>query len=280
MIAPFYLIFLFISIIPIFVSIALSFTNYDLYQKRDFIGLANYIYMFTVDDNFFISLRNTIVYTLLTVFPVMSLGLVFAVVLNQKIPGLKVFRSVLFLPRVLSMVTAAMIWLWMYDPTQAGILNRIMHILGLKSQPWLGHPTQAMAALIIMSVWKDLGYTMIIYLAGLQLIPGYLYEAATIEGAGPVRQFFSVTIPLLKPTTFFIFVTSIIRSFNVFEQVMLLTEGGPLRATTTLVHQIYKRAFDNFRMGYASSLSVIVLIVLCVITLINFRYSRGADIEL
>lgn len=280
MIAPYYFFFVFAIFVPIVASLYYSFTDYNLYQPPHYVGLRNFIALFTADASFLVSVRNTLVYVVFTVIPILCIGLFFAVLLNRKTPGLRVFRSIFFLPRVVSMVTASMVWLWMYDPTGAGMLNAVLQILGLPTQNWLGEPGSAMASIVIMSIWKNVGYTMVIFLAGLQLIPSYLYEAAVIEGAGEIRRFVHITLPLLKPTTFFIFITTMIESFNVFVQVNLLTDGGPLRSTTTIVHQVYKRAFYDFQMGYASAISIVLLAIVALITFVNYRYgSRGIESE-
>jgi ABC-type sugar transport system permease subunit len=138
-----------------------------------------------------------------------------------------------------------------------------------------------MPSIILMSIWKYLGYNMIIYLAGLQTIPGYLYEAATIDGASGVQKFFKITLPMLRPVTFFLFVTGLINNFNVFEQVIIMTQGGPQNSTTTLVHQIYTRAFYDFFMGYASAMAFVAVLIIAMITLVNFRYgNQGVDLDI
>lgn len=154
-----------------------------------------------------------------------------------------------------------MIWLWIYDPA-LGMLNQLVKLLGLKPQKWIYDPKLALFSIILMSVWKLIGYNMIIFLAALQQIPPPLYEAATIDGASIFQKFFRITVPMLAPTTFFLFVIACITSFNVFEQVNIMTAGGPLYATTTVVHQIYDRAFTYFQMGYAASMSCVLLIIM------------------
>jgi ABC-type sugar transport system permease subunit len=280
MIAPFYLLFLFFVLIPIFVGLYFSFTNYDLYKSNDFVGLKNYRYLF-IDDYFIASVKNTLIYTVLTIFPTLSLGLLFAVFFNRKIFGIKFFRVSFFIPHVTSMVSASMIWLWIYEPT-TGILNRLLESIGLKSHQWLANPDEALYCIILMSIWKFTGYNMTIFLSGLQGIPDNLYEASTIDGANSVQKFFKITLPMLRPTTFFLFVNSCIRMFNVFEQVNILTGGGPLSSTTTIVHQIYTRAFREYDMGYASAMAMILLLIVSFITMINFRYgSKGtSDLEI
>jgi ABC-type sugar transport system permease subunit len=163
-----------------------------------------------------------------------------------------------------------MIWLWIYEPA-LGLLNVVIGHAGIPRQKWLYDVRLALPSVVVMSVWKEVGYNMIVYLAGLQSIPGYLYEAATIDGAGEARRFVHVTWPMLRPITFFLLVTGLIANFNVFEQVQVLTGGGPMNSTTTVVHQIYDRAFSDFQMGYASAMAVTMLVVVALVTLANFR---------
>lgn len=277
MITPFYLFLSIFILLPILINIYLSFTNYDL-NSMSFIKFQNYKHILT--DNFFKrSLVNTGVYTFFSMLFSMTIGLAIAVFLNNKVFGTNFSRTAFFLPHITSMVAISMVWLWIYDPAQ-GILNQFLSLFGIARIEWLFDVNYAMPAIIFMSVWKFVGYNMVIYLAGLQGVPGYLYEAAKIDGASPWRQFRSITLPLLSPVTFFLFVTGIINNFNVFEQVIILTDGGPMNSTTTIVHQIYRRAFQDFQLGYGASLSVVLLVIVAFITFVNFRFGRrGHDID-
>lgn len=276
MILPSYLIFLIFMFIPIVLTLIYSFTNYDFYKTMDFIGIHNFVRLFK-DPVFLIALRNTFIYSMCTIIPQIVFGLIMAVILNEKVFGQKFHRVALYIPYVASMVSISMIWMWIYDPA-LGILNQALMTLGFNPQKWLFNLNLALFSIIMMSVWKMVGYNMIIYLAALQQIPKQLYEAATIDGASKLQQFFKITIPMLKPTTFFLFVISCVISFNVFEQVNIMTSGGPMYATTTVVHQIYERAFTNFQMGYASSMALFLLIFTITITMLNFRYGKkGTD---
>ena len=279
MIAPAYSIYFLFIVVPILTGFYYSFTNYDFYKTKDFIGLRNYIGVFG-DALFRQSLANTLIYSLCTIVPIMVMGMILAVLLNKNITGRRFYRSVLYIPNVTSMVAISMIWLWIYDPTY-GILNRMMKIIGAEPVQWLFNPKTAMGCVIIMSIWRGIGYNMVVYLAGLQSIPQSLYEAAKVDGASGLRQFFTITIPMLKPTTFFLFVTGCVGSFMVFEQVNILTSGGPLNTTTTIVHQIYLNAFQNFRMGYASAMAMVLLVITAAITMINFKYgNQGNDLDI
>jgi ABC-type sugar transport system permease subunit len=277
LIAPFYLFLLVFVLIPILANLYLSFTNYDL-SNMNFVGLKNYKQLGS-DSFFLVSLKNTFVYTFFTLIFTLALGLLFAVGLNQKLVGLKWMRTSFFTPHVTSMVAVSMIWLWMYEPSH-GIINNALGAIGIQGKQWLFDPNWAMFAVILMSVWKYVGYNMVIFLAGLQGIPKHLFEAAEIDGAGAVHRFFHITLPMLAPITFFLFVTGLINNFNVFEQIQILTGGGPTNATTTLVHQIYNRAFNDFQMGYAAALSMVLMMIVAVITILNFKYgNQGHDID-
>lgn len=277
MIAPFYIFLLIFVVLPIVINIFFSFTNFNL-RTFDFVGFKNYLRVFS-DESFMISMKNTFVYTFFTLIFTMALGLMAAMMLNKKLMGLKFFRTSFYMPYITSMVAVSMIWLWMYDPSY-GIFNQLLSFFGIKNQQWLYDVNLAMGCIIFMSIWKSIGYFMVIYLAGLQSIPVYLYEAATVDGANAFKQFCSITLPMLRPVTFFLFVTGIVNNFKVFEQVTILTNGGPMNSTTTIVHQIYNRGFIEFQMGYAAALSIILLVIISGITLFNFKYgNQGQDLD-
>ena len=275
MILPFYIIFLTIYLLPIFETIFNSFTNSDMFSKNDFIGLENYINAFS-DEYFLVSIKNTILYVIITVTITMVVGLLFSVIMNSKLVKTKYARTGLFLPHIASMVSVSIIWIWLYDPTK-GIFNFLLESVGLNGIEWLSDPKFAMLSIVMMSIWKGIGYNMLINLTGLQSIPEMYYEAATMDGANKIQSFFHITIPLLTPTTFFLFTTCIISSFNVFEQVNVMTGGGPLNVTTTVVHQIYTRAFTQYQMGYASAQSVIALLIISFFILLSFRFGKKGD---
>ena len=277
-IAPYYLFFIYMLLLPILNTVINSFTNYDLYEKRDFVGLRNYVDL--IHDSLFIqALGNTLFYSVLYIIPSMGLGLLLALLLSNEGKGFKFFRAAFYIPYVISMVCASTIWMWIFDPAN-GILNQILKVFGRPGGTWLKDPDIAMYCVVFVSVWKSLGYCMLINLSGIKGIPGYLYEAAQLDGANRFQRFIHITLPQLSPTTFFLFITSCI-SFNVFEQVNVLTAGGPLNKTTTIVHQIYTRGFTQFKMGYASAMSVVLLLIVSIITLVNFKYgNQGKDIDI
>jgi ABC-type sugar transport system permease subunit len=193
-----------------------------------------------------------------------------AVFINQRIRALAIYRAVLFYPTMIPMAAAAMIWLWMLTPNY-GLLNYYGKWLGLPDIHWLGHSRLALWALVLVGVWKRVGYYMVICLAGLQVIPEHLYEAAVIEGAGPWHRFWWVTFPLLSPTTFFVAIMAVIDSFQAIDQVYLMTGGGPGNATNLFIFYIYQNAFRFFDMGYASAISAILFLILLALTVLAFR---------
>lgn len=269
MLAPGYLIYSIFILVPVFIGLYYSFTNYAFYGKADFVGIANYLRLFN-DEIFIKSIGNTAIYTVFTVIPQMVLGVFFANALNKSFRTKALWRGLIYLPNITSMVAVSMIWLWIYNPT-GGFLNILLRSIGQTGIDWLYDPATAMPSLIVVGVWKVVGYNMVIYLAGLQAVPQSLYEVAQIDGAGPVRQFFRITLPMLRTTTFFLLVMNTIQSFQVFEQVSIMTNGGPLNSTTTIVHQIYTRAFLDFKMGYASSMAIVLLLFIAIVTFMNFK---------
>lgn len=279
MILPAYSVYLIFVLFPVFAGFWFSLTNYDFYKKMDFVGLSNYIKLMK-DQEFLHSIANTLIYAFFTIIPTIAIGIVLAVLVNKGAYGTNFFRTCVYIPNVGSMVALSMVWLWIFDPT-VGFLNQFVTALGFPAQQWLFNEKTAMPCLIVMGIWRAVGYNMVIALSGLQGIPGSLYEAARIDGAGEIKQFFSITLPMLRPTTFFLLVTGCINSFMVFEQVNIMTNGGPLDSTTTIVHQIYKSAFLNFKGGYGSAMAMILLAMTILFTLLNFKFgNQGSDIEL
>jgi len=270
LIAPFFAFFIIFVIIPVFYNIFQSFTNATgLTADAEFIFFDNYINLFK-DEIFIKAMLNTLIFCVLSVFPLIFLGLAAAVALNSKIKPVIAARAVIVFPYIASVVAISMIWLLMFDPNN-GILNKIMDAMGLPYQKWLLDKNLALLCLVFVNIWKNIGYVMLIYLAGLQTIPAQLYEAAKIDGAKPFRILFKITLPMLKPITIFVFITIIIESFKTFDQVRVMTNGGPLSSTTTVVHQIYLKAFSENKYGYAAAMSVILLIIIFTVTLFNMR---------
>lgn len=278
MISPYYCFLAIFILLPILINIFLGFTNYDLTTIR-FTGLSNYNRMLT-DPNLKAAIINTFVYTIATLILTMLTGLFTAIALIKVSKGTRFFRTLIFMPYVVSMASASMIWLWMYDPGY-GFFNSILDALNLTRLNWVYDVNLALGSVIAVTVWKFLGFNMVIFTSGLLGIPGQLYEAATIDGANAFQRLYYITIPMLKPTTFFLMVTGFINNFNVFEQVNILTRGGPMNATTTIMHQVYIRAFVDYKMGYASAITVLLIVIVSIVTALNFRYgSQGQDLDL
>jgi len=285
-ILPTYLVLFIFIIVPIFFALYLSFNKWNLLSPMKYAGLSNYRKLFQSEE-FLKALINTFYYTFLTVPIGICISLGLALLLNTKIRGLSIYRAVYFMPVMTSFVASAFIWQWIFQ-SQNGILNYIFGLIGLKplawlNEPkgifivifesigikvpsWLGGPSVTLVAISIMSIWRNTGYFMIIFLAGLQNIPKTLYEAAEMDGAGPVRCFFRITLPILSPTTFFVLIMSVIISFQVFEQVAVTTQGGPLNASLVIVYFIYQRAFKFLEIGYASSAAYILFAIVIFLT--------------
>lgn len=257
---------------PIAFALYLSVHDWEvIVPQKTFVGLKNFGEMFG-DDLFWNALKNTLVYSL-NVPLCMVLALAVAVMLHQKLRGVNLLRTLYFLPSVSSFVAIALVWRLLYEPN-FGMANYILQTLGLPQSQWLNAPSTAMLALIIMSVWLGLGYQMVIFLAGLQGIPEMLYEAATIDGASAWQRFRNITLPQLRPTTFFVLVTSLIGSFQVFTTVFMMTGGGPARSTDVVVFHIYQAAWDNLRMGYASAMSMALFVIIMLATWVQFKLMR------
>jgi len=258
-------------------SIGFSFyvSLYDWMIKRgSFIGIGNYMIALTSPD-FWNAVKNTVLFTFLTVGMQLILGLITALLLNRSLRGKTLFRAVFFLPCIIPSVILGIIWRWMYSP-QYGLVNFFLQLLGLNPLGWLRDPTWALPALIFMSVWQWIGYHMIIYLAGLQGIPEQLYEAAKIDGATVWSCFRHITWPLLRPATMFLVIVSIINTFQIFDQVYVMTGGGPMGYTSVLVYYLWKEAFHFFKLGYASAVAWLVFLMIFAFTLFQLKFAKVA----
>lgn len=261
-------------LIPLGFSLYLSFHDWNgpSFHNAPYIGLENYKFMLG-DFRFWNALRNSAYYTLLAVPLGMIFSLLLAVVMNLKLRGSYFFRTLFFMPVISSWVAVSVIWITLLDPN-AGVLNYGLSLVGLPAVNWLGDPRWAMIAIVIVATWKGAGFSMVIWLAGLQGVPKELYEAASIDGAGGWAQFRYITLPMLAPTTFFLLVTGIIGSFQVFSPVYVMTKGGPLDSTDVVVFRIYQRAFTEFKMGYASAQAWVLFAIIFILTLLQLWYMR------
>ena len=255
-------------IIPVISSFGLSFCSWDLLNPIDWIGLKNYTDILS-NGLFYKILLNTLVFALSTSILGVIIPLILASILNSKIRGSEFFKCAYFLPFITPMVVIGIIWTWIFDP-EIGLLNNVLHI----HINWLYDSQFAMAALIIVSVWKLIGYNMIIFLSSMCAISNSMYEAAKIDGANAYQTFMNVTMPLLSPTIFFVIIITAISSFQVFDLIYLMTEGGPFDSTNVLVYDIYKNAFEYFNVGKASAIAYILFLIILVLTLVQWNLRK------
>lgn len=263
--------------IPLVFSFFLSFRDWTRpsFQDAPYIGLENYEFLMG-DNRFWQAISNSIYYTALAVPMGMAFSLAIALVMNQKLKGVNLFRTLFFMPVVSSWVAVSIIWLTLLDPN-VGIVNYVLGLFGISGPNWLGDPRSAMPSIALIAIWKGAGFNMVIWLAGLQGIPQELYEAAAIDGANRWQSFWRITLPLLAPTTFFLAVTGVIGSLQVFTPVYVLTRGGPLDSTNTAVFHIYRRAFQEFDFGYASAQSWVLFAIIFAVTVVQVGLRRRRE---
>ncbi len=255
---------------PILFSLFVSLSKWDIITPAQFIGFGNYAKTFK-DELFWKSLRITFTFVLTSVPIRLLIALTFAMLLNQKLRGVTIFRTIFYLPVMLSGVILGILWAWIYSPDY-GLLNSMLEIIGIKGPRWLSTPRLAMTSIIVMSLWR-VGGMMVIFLAGLQDIPTQLYDAADIDGAGDWMKFTRITIPMLTPSIFFNFVMSLIGTFQIFGEVQVLTEGGPYDSTLVYMIHLYQQAFEFLKMGYGSALAWILFVIILAFTLLIFKSS-------
>ena len=257
---------------PVVAAGVISLLDWNLFSPPTFAGLRNF-WRLGEDPTFWSALANTAYFTFASVPLTIVVSLALALLLNQGLRRVAVFRSLLLLPYATITVAVAFVWIWLYIP-HGGLVNTVLGALGIDGPAWLISDTWAMPALIAMSVWKGFGFGMVVFLAGLQAIPQQLYEAAEIDGTNPWQRFRNVTLPMLSPSLFFVVVTSIIGSFQVFDQALIMTNGGPGSDTTTLVMYIYRTGFENYEQGYAAAQSLVLFAFIVVITAVQFLLQR------
>ncbi len=255
-------------IIPVICSFGLSFAKWDLLNPIEFIGFANYLELLS-DKLFFKILVNTFVFALSTSILGVIIPLVLAAILNRKIRGSEFYKTAYFLPFITPMIVIGIIWEWIFDPN-IGLLNQFLHL----HINWLYDTNFAMPALIMVSVWKLIGYNMVIFLSALNGVSQSLFEAAKIDGADAFQTFKNVTIPLLSPTIFFVVIITAISSFQIFDLIYLMTQGGPLDSTNVIVYAIYKNAFEYFNIGKASAMAYVLFVIILILTLIQWNLRK------
>ena len=261
--------------LPVASSFVLSFSSWDLIGEIQWIGLDNYSKALA-DPAVLGALRNTLTFILGYLPATVGIALGLALLLNRRSRGRVVFRAIYFVPVVTSWVAVSLIWKWLLNP-QYGLVNVALAWIGIKGPGWLFDPQWAMTGVILTSIWKDIGFVTVIYLAGLQDIPEHLYEAAALDGVTGWQRFWHITFPMLMPTTFFVTTISLISSFQVFDQVWVMTQGGPAGATSVMVELIYKNAFSYYQMGYASAISWVLFALIFAVTIAQNLLQKRVD---
>jgi len=269
-VAPLLLGLLAFTLGPILQSLYISFTRYDIFTPSTFVGLRNYKALLA-DRLFWQSLKITTIYAVVSVPLQLSLGLAVALLMNAKVRGITLFRTIYYLPAVVSGVAVSLLWVWIFNPSY-GLANVALKAVGLPPQRWLADPATALPSLIFMSLW-GIGGGMVIYLAGLQGVPEHLYESASLDGANALQQFRHVTLPMLTPVIFYNLVMGLIGSFQTFTQAFVMTSGGPANATLFYVLYLFRQAFSYFHMGYASAMAWVLFSIILVLTLLVFKSS-------
>jgi multiple sugar transport system permease protein len=272
-ITPWLLGLLTFTLVPIAVVFVLGFTRYGVLDTPEWVGLRNYVRIFTDDRYFRISLVNTLYYVAISVPLHVIIGFLLALGLNAKIRGITIYRTLFYVPSIVPQVAGVLLFVWLFQP-QIGLFNFLLDLVGVRGPNWLGRPEWAKPAIIIMSLW-GVGGGMIIFLAGLQSIPEHLYEAAKIDGANNWNQFWTVTVPMMTPTIFFNLVMGLINSFQVFTTAYVATNGGPMNSTLFYMLYLYTTGFQDFKMGYASALAWILFFLVLVLTVLVFKSSAS-----
>ena len=275
-ILPNFLGFLAFTLIPVLAAFALSFMEWTSFSAPKWVGLANFQRMLA-SDSFWVALRNTVVYAIGHVPLTMALALLLAMLLNRKLKGIGFFRVAIFFPYITSLVAVAVVWNMLFSPDN-GPINQFLHMIGIANAPgWTSSSDWALPAVIITSVWRDMGYYMVLYLAGLQAIPSELYEAAEVDGASAWQRFWNVTIPSLRPTTFFVVVMLTVSSFKVFDLIVVMTNGGPGRSTTVLSQLIYQEGIGEGKFGYSSAISLVLFLIVLTVTVLQFKIQQRRE---
>jgi multiple sugar transport system permease protein len=261
--------FLAFAAFPLILAFYYSFTDFNMLTASHWVGLRNYSDLFTNEPYLGTAVVNTLYYTLLVVPLGIVCGLALAILLNQKIPAMSIFRTLYYLPSIMPTVAASVLWIWLFDPN-SGLLNMMLGWFGVRGPYWLADPNWSKPALVIMSLW-GVGGSMVLYLAGLQGVPQELYDAADIDGANRWRRFRHITVPMISGVLFFTLVTGFIGAFQVFTQAYIMTGGGPLFSTYFYMLMLYHYAFMNFQMGYASAMALVLFVVILALTIVVFK---------
>lgn len=271
---PALLLFTVFIFLPLLYGLVISFTDYGGFNiTPNFVGLDNFVHLFK-DDYFKVSLGNNLIYAALFVPLTLLVSLIAAVALNSVFHFKKYFRMAFYFPQITSMVSVAIVWGLLFNPLR-GPINGILKSIGIANPPdWLMSTHWALIAVVLVSVWKNFGFYMLMMLAGIQGIPDFLYESAKLDGAGPWKRFLYITLPGLSPTIFMSLILTIINSFQVFDLVSVMTNGGPGRSTNVLVYRIYQEAFVNYKMGYASAMAVVLFLIIVIVSIVQFKFEK------
>ncbi|MGG4143374.1 sugar ABC transporter permease [Paenibacillus algorifonticola] len=271
-ISPWLLGFLLLTLWPIAQSFYLSFTEYSLLEAPQWTGMDNYVNIFTNDSTFTTSLKVTFMFVLFSVPLKLFFSLMVALALNKSLRGMNIYRTAIYFPSLIGgSIAVAALWRNMFSLD--GYVNQVLGWFGIQGVAWISNPDTSLATLILLNTWQ-FGSTMVIFLAGLKQIPQELYESASVDGAGKTRKFFSITLPMLSPVMFFNLVLGIIGSFQTFTSAYIITKGGPINSTYMYAMFLYEKAFKHYQMGYASALAWILLVIVALLTIINFAASR------
>lgn len=258
-------------------GVYISFTNWDLLRPEKWIGLGNYVKLFS-DKEFYNALVVTLYYVLLNI-PLQTILAIIIAVMMSRLTKSMLIRALIIIPWLMPPVVVGLIWLWLLDPN-LGIINVTLKSMGLPMIAFLGLPATAMPSIAMINIWQYVGYTALLIFAGLQSIPGSVYEAASIDGASENQMFWRVTIPLLRPVLVFVIVTSVIGSFQIFDTIAITTKGGPVNATKVMNWYIYEQAFSRFNMGYATALSIVLFLILIFVSLLQMRLMRAGESDM
>lgn len=277
-ISPWLIGFLLFNLGPILASVYFSFTQWTIVRPPVWVGLDNYVRMFTRDPLFWQALKVTSLFVVMSLPLKLVCGVALSLLLNLKVRGMNIYRTIFYFPAVISGVAVSLMWMWLLQP-ETGVINTLLDMIGIKGPGWFWDPRWALPSVALMSVWS-VGGSAVIYLAGLQNIPPHLYEAAEIDGAGRWQRFWRITIPLLTPTLFFQLIVEMIGSFKIFTQAFVITQGGPVKATYFYLFYFYEEAFRNFNMGYASALALVLMIIILAATIfLNYTSERWVYYE-
>ncbi|MEW9531839.1 carbohydrate ABC transporter permease [Microbispora sp. NPDC049125] len=272
-ILPSFVGFALFTLVPMLAAFALAFLKWDSYSTPEWTGLDNFQRLLR-DQNFYVALRNTLYYAAGHIPLTLAAALGFAIALDRKLRGVHFFRTAAFFPYITSLVAVALVWNMLFNPT-AGPINQALQALGVDDPPrWVASTDWAMPAVIVTSVWRDMGYYMVLFLAGLQTIPKEYYEAATMDGANSWQRFWSITLPSLRPTTFFVVVMLTIQSFKVLDLIVVMTDGGPGRSTLVLAQLVYREGIVEGRFGYSSAIALVLFLIVLTVTVVQFRLNE------